>query len=301
MKENLRGSAWMVAAMAVFAVEDALIKRLGATVPIGQLLALVGVGGTCVFAALARANARPLVTRVALSRPVVLRNVGEMVASAAFVAALVLTPLASASAILQAVPLAVTLGAALVLGEAVGWRRWLAIGVGFGGVLLIIQPGLDGFVPASMFAVVTVAGLALRDLASRFVPAWVSGVQLAAWAFACLVPTGVLVMVVFATPPVVLAPSEWLTLGCTLVFGTSGYYAIVAATRTGEVSVVVPLRYTRLVFALLLAVIVFGERPDALTLTGAALIVGAGLYILTREARRARRGRASQASNDPFA
>jgi len=287
--ENLRGSAWMVAAMAAFAVEDALIKQLGSALPIGQVVALIGAGGTLVFASLARAVSRAVITRAAWSRPVLLRNLGEMIATAAFVAALVLAPLSSAAAILQALPLAVTLGATAVLGEAVGWRRWLAIAAGFVGVLLVIQPGLAGFVPASLWAVVTVAALALRDLASRAVPPSVSGFQLSAWAFACLVPTGVALMVGFATPPVALDATTGVKLLATLAFGTSGYYAIVAATRTGEVAVVVPFRYTRLVFALILAVVVFGESPNVVALGGAAMIVGAGLYTLTREAGGRRR------------
>jgi drug/metabolite transporter (DMT)-like permease len=297
--DNLRGSALMVTAMAAFAIEDAFIKRLGEAMSIGQLLALIGCGGTIIFAVLARANARPVITPAALSRPVVSRNLGEMAASAAFVAALVLSPLSSAAAILQATPLAVTLGAALVLGEGVGWRRWLAIATGFAGVVLVIQPGLAGFVPASLLALVAVAGLALRDLASRYVPASVSGLQLSAWAFASLAPTGLAVMAVSGAAPEGLAARESLLLLCTLAFSATGYYAIVAATRTGEVSVVVPFRYTRLVFAMILGMAIFGERPGVLMLIGAGLIVGAGLYTIAREARRSRRRAVQQVPADP--
>jgi len=282
--QNLRGSLLMVAAMVGFALEDMLIKQMAGAMPIGQVIALIGCGGAINFATLARLNGRRIVSPHVLSRPVLLRNLGEMIASASFVAAIVLTTLSSASAILQATPLAVTLGAALFLHEPVGWRRWTAITVGFVGVLLIIRPGLGGFTPASLLAVVAVAAIALRDLSSRAIPADVSGVQLSTWAFASLIPTGLVMMLAMGTPAAVPGAADVARLAGAFVVGGFGYYAIVGATRTGDVAVVVPFRYSRLVFAMVLGGMVFGERPDGLMLTGAVLIVAAGLYTIWREA-----------------
>jgi drug/metabolite transporter (DMT)-like permease len=222
-----------------------------------------------------------------------LRNLSEALGSGAYVTALALTTLSSASAILQATPLAVTLGAALFLGESVGWRRWSAIGVGFAAVLLIIQPGMAGFTPASLFAVAAVFLLGFRDLCSRAVPSQVTSLQLAAWGFLSLVPAGLVIMLLLGTTAVSLTGPDGLRLVAILVVGCLGYYALVAATRTGEVSAVVPFRYTRLVFALLLGYFVFDERPDALMLTGATLIVGTGLYTIWRSALRRRERDAS--------
>ncbi len=285
--DNLRGSLLMVAAMAAFALEDTLIKLMSAGLPMGQVVAMLGCFGALFFGTLTWARGHRVLAPALLSRAVLLRNLGEMIATASFVSAIVLTELASASAILQATPLAVTLGAAIFLGESVGWRRWTAIGVGFAGVLLIIRPGLEGFTPASLFAVLAVAGLALRDLSVRAVPASVTSGQLSTWGFATVIPTGLLMMLAMGAGPEWPTPADMARLGGAVVVGVSGYYAIVAATRTGEVSVVVPFRYTRLIFALILGMVVFGERPDALMLTGAALIVGAGLYTIWREARAA--------------
>ncbi len=283
--ENLRGSALMVAAMAGFALEDMLIKQLAAGLPMGQVLALIGCGGVFTFGVAARLNRRPLFAAALFAPAVLLRTLGEMIAAACFVSALVLTTLSSASAILQATPLAVTLGAALFLRERVGWRRWSAIGIGFMGVLLIIQPGLAGFAPASLLAVVAVAALALRDLATRAVPPEVGTAQLSAWAFASLIPTGLLMMALFGSGAAMPTVADAARLAAAFVVGGLGYYAIVGATRTGEVAVVVPFRYSRLVFAMAIGAAVFGERPDALMLTGAAVIVAAGLYTIWREAR----------------
>jgi len=279
----------MVVAMVCFALEDVLLKQISSVLPVGQVLALTGTGGGLIFLLIAWVGGKPVFSRALLLPAVVLRNLSEAVGSAVFVTALVLTPLSETAAILQATPLAMTLGAALFLGESVGWRRWTAIGIGFAGVLLVIQPGGSGFTPASLFAVATVVLLAARDLCSRAVPAEISSVQLAAWGFLSLVPGGLATMLVTGTESVGLAMPEWVRLGAILVTGCSGYYAIVAATRIGEVSAVVPFRYTRLVFAMFLAYFVFSERPNGLMLAGAALIVGTGLYTIWRSALIARR------------
>ena len=278
----------MVAAMLFFALEDVLLKQLSSTLPIGQVVALAGMGGGLIFSLIAWRTRQPLLSPALLTRPVLLRNATEAIGSAAFITALALATLSEVSAILQATPLAMTLGAALFLGETVGWRRWTAIAVGFAGVLLIIQPGMVSFTPASFLAVLTVALLATRDLCSRAVPAEVSSVQLAAWGFLSLVPAGLVVLLIGGAAPMVMSASQLLRMGCVFIVGSLGYYAIVAATRTGDVSAVVPFRYTRLVFALVLAHFVFDERPDALMLAGAAVVVGTGLYTIWRTALVAR-------------
>ena len=284
--ENLRGSVLMVLAMAGFALEDMFIKRLAEAMPVGQIIALVGSGGAVIFAAICVGQGRRLWSRDLLARPVILRNLGEMAGTLCFVTAIALTPLSQASAIIQAMPLAVTLGAALFLGAPVGWRRWSAILVGFAGVLMVVRPGLAGFAPASLFAVGAVVALAARDLATRAVPPAISSMQLSAYAFATLVPTGA-VLLALSGGPVAVGATALRDLALALSCAVSAYYAIVAAMRVGEVAVVTPFRYTRLVFALVIGVAVFGERPDIWTLTGAAVIVASGLYTILREARAA--------------
>jgi len=285
----------MLAAMAGFALEDVLIKQLAATLPVGQVLAMVGAGGGLIFSFITMRGGRRLVSADLLSRPVLLRNFSEAVGSAAFVTALALTTLSSASAILQATPLAVTLGAALFLGEPVGWRRWTAIALGFVGVLLIIQPGLAAFTPASLLAVLAVVMLAARDLASRTLPREIASVQVAAWGFLSLVPAGLVILLVMDLQPRMPDTGELLRFAATVFISCFGYYSLVAATRIGEVSAVVPFRYTRLIFALVLGYVVFDERPDAMMLTGSALIVGTGLYTIWRSAWRRRQAFATRA------
>lgn len=283
--ENLRGSLLMVAAMAGFAIEDMFVKSLAARLPVGEIIALLGAGGALIYAVVARSRGESLVNRDLLAPSVVLRNLAELVGTIAFVCAIAFTPLAQASAILQATPLAVTLGAALFLGEKVGWRRWSAITVGFLGVLVVIRPGTEGFTALSLFAVVGVMGLAARDVVTRRVPPAITSLQLATYGFAVLVPAGLVLAAVMGTPLVLPTPLEAAKMSGALVAGTAGYYALIAAMRLGEVAVITPFRYTRLVFALVIGWLVFAEAVDATTLVGGAVIVASGLYTLLREAR----------------
>ena len=132
---NLHGGVIMVFAMLGFAIEDAVIKLLSGALPVGQIIGIIGLGGGIVFAGICRSQGQQLWTRAFLAPAIVLRNLSELIGAVGFVTALSLIPLSTASAILQAGPLLVTLGAALFLGEPVGWRRWGAILVGFAGGL----------------------------------------------------------------------------------------------------------------------------------------------------------------------
>ncbi|MGC3936760.1 DMT family transporter [Roseobacter sp. EG26] len=281
--ENLRGAALMVFAMLGFAVEDMLIKFMAVALPVGQIIGMLGVGSAILAAGILIMQGQPLFTRSMMTRAILLRAIGELIGTIGFVTAIALTPLSSASAILQATPLFVTLGAALFLQEAVGWRRWSAILVGFLGVLLIIRPGTEGFSWLSLFALQGVIGLGIRDLATRRVPKETSTMQLSFLAFLVLIPAAALLIWFNGTTVVPLSPSNWVYYTIALLIGMIAYYGIVAAMRIGEVSFVTPFRYSRIIFALIVGVFVFDENPDTMTFLGASVIVASGLYTLWRE------------------
>jgi drug/metabolite transporter (DMT)-like permease len=280
--ENLRAIALMVLSMAGFAIEDMLIKYIALEMPTGQFLMLIGAGGALIFTLMAWRQGQAVLSADFLQPTIIIRNLGEVLGTLGFVTALVLTPLSSASAILQATPLAVTLGAALFLREAVGWRRWSAILIGFCGVVAVIRPGLEGFQPASLFAVLGVIGLATRDVATRATPATISSLVLSAHGFGMLVPAGAFLLWISGGA---VAPSAqgYGLLFAALIIGVSAYYALTLSMRLGDVAVVTPFRYVRLVFALFIGVTVFHEQPDAWTLGGAAIIILSGLYTFFRE------------------
>lgn len=285
--DNLRGIALMVIAMAFFALGDMTIKWAAEALPLGQVLLILGTGGGLVFAAMTRLQRHRVMTRDFLHRGVILRNAAEIGGTFCIFTALAKTDLSLTAAILQATPLAVTLGAATLLGEHVGWRRWSATGVGFLGVLIIMRPGLSGFDPNSLWALAAMVGLALRDLATRLVPRDMPTMRISTYGMSMLAPTGA-VLILSGQPMVAMTPANWGLMALMITVGVLGYHAITAAMRVGEVSAVSPFRYSRMVFALALAVFVFGEHPDAWTLIGTAITIGAGIYSFLRERQVAR-------------
>lgn len=287
--DNFRGTVLLVAAMALFACEDVMVKMTSGAWPVGQILAVLGGVGGLVFALIATAQGHRVISRDFLNPAVVLRNLGEIIGTIGFVTALALTPMSSAAAIIQSMPLFVTMGAALFLNETVGWRRWTAIGVGFIGVLLIIRPGLDGFTPASLFALQGAVGLAMRDVATRRIPAHIPTMKISAYGFGSLLPPGLIMLWLQGQTWQPATPDITLLISGALFFGLLGYYALTAATRIGEVSFVVPFRYTRLLFSIGLGWLFFGEVMDSMTTLGATIIILSGLYSLLRERQLARR------------
>lgn len=281
--DNFRGAALMVLSMLGFAIEDMFIKLLADALSVGQILVMLGCGGAVVFGCVVVAQGRSPLSRDMLNLPIALRALGEIIGTMCFVSAIVLTPISSASAILQATPLVVTLGAALFLGESVGWRRWSAIAAGLMGVLLIIRPGMDSFQMLSLLAVGAVFALAMRDLATRRTPAVFSSMQLSFLGFLVIIPAGLILMLAEGAGFTMPRGIEWVYFLGGMSIGILAYYAIVAAMRVGEVSFVTPFRYARLLFALVIGVSVFGEQPDALTLIGATVIVFSGIYTVWRE------------------
>lgn len=285
-RTNLIAALMMTVSMAGFAAEDAVIKFLSGHLPAGQVMAIIGLAGCIVFAVMVRRAGARVIDARALRGLVLLRNLSEMVGAGAIVLAISLAPLSVVTAILQAMPLAVTLGAALVLREPVGWRRWTAIAVGFAGVLIVLRPWGATFEPAATLAVVTVAALSTRDLATRRIPPGIQSVQLSAWGFIAVIPAGLILMLMAGHAPAAPSATDWAWLAFGTACGIGGYSSLVFATRSGDVAATTPLRYTRLIFAMAIGMAFFGERPDALTLLGSALIVGAGLYTLWREVLR---------------
>ena len=287
--ENSRAAALMTGSMAFFAVEDLFLKRAAEALPPGQVLALTGAAGALVFWALAARRGERVLSTQALRGVPLLRTLAEAGAAMFYIVALALAPLSMTSALLQASPLVVVAGAALFLGEKVGWRRWASILAGFAGVLVILSPWDADFDPTGILTVLCVLVLAVRDLATRVMPREIGTFQVSAWAYLGLVPSGILLMAIMGQGFVWPTPMQWAGLGGALVAGLFGYYAVVAAMRLGEVSVVAPFRYARLLFSVALAMIFFGERPGLSTYIGAAIVVASGLYAFARERIRQRR------------
>lgn len=282
---NLRGSLFMVLAMAAFALEDMLYKSVTLALPMGQGLVLFGVLGMALFTLLCVLRGQPPLVAQMWRPGLLLRSGFEVLGRLFFALALAFGDLSTTAAILQALPLAVTLGAVLFLREAVGWRRWLAIWVGFFGVLLVIRPTTQGVAPEAIFALLGMVGFAGRDLATRAAPPSIGNLQLGVLGFGMVILAGLVLMLAFGEAPSLPSGQVWGLLIGAALFGVLAYHAVTVAMRVGQVAVVAPFRYSRLVFAMGLGALVFGERPDLQTWLGAALIVGSGLFTLLASAR----------------
>ncbi|MEM1235063.1 MAG: DMT family transporter [Pseudomonadota bacterium] len=283
-RANQRGAALMVGSMTAFTVNDAFMKLLGSEWPVFQSLFIRGLFVVGMMAALSYAMGH---IRRGIPRRdwqlVLLRSGCEALAAALFITAIFNMPLAEATAILQTLPLTVTLAGALFLGEKVGWRRWMAIAVGFIGVLLIVQPGTEGFTVYALYAVGAVIIITFRDMAARemsdampsFLAALVGAVGVTAMGAAGSIT------------------EVWAPLTLTTAIGLAGavctvgvaYVFSVAAMRSGDIGFVAPYRYTALLVALIIGYVLFKEVPSPLTLLGAGLITATGLYTLFRENR----------------
>lgn len=278
---NLRGAAFMVAVTASFTTGDALIRLATSEMPVFQVLFLRGLISVALLGALAwRAGAFQLVIAPRDHRLIGWRAAADVCAMIPFFIALAHMPFANVTALLQALPLTMTLAGALFLGEPVGWRRILAIGLGLVGVLMIVQPGGEGFSAYSFLVLISVCFVTFRDLSTRRIQAQIPAAFLAlVMAGFALVVSGLLSL---------FTPWAPITLrGALLILGagvciSAGYMYAALAMRHGEIGFVTPFRYIALVWAVLIGFFVFGEWPNALTLAGAALVVGTGLYSLYR-------------------
>ena len=280
--DNLRGILFMILAMAGFAFEDLFIKILSAYFPISEVIIILGFTGSIVFLIIAIFQNAPIIHKDLLDKYVIMRTICELLGAVFFVTAIALTPLSSASAILQITPLLVTIGAVIFFREKVGWRRWSAVFVGFMGVLLILRPGFGGFMPASIFALLGSVFLAARDLSTRAMKVDLPSVTIALYAFIAFGISGILI-IPFNSPMVIPSLNQIMYFIGASTFGVFAYYSLVISSRIGEMSVISPFRYSRIVFAMLLAIIILGERPDSFTLIGAAIIVLSGMYTFVRE------------------
>ena len=272
----------MILAMAGFAFEDLFIKTLSAHLPVSEIILILGSTGSIIFLIIALLQRAPIIHKDLLNRHVITRTVFELFGALFFVIAIALTPLSSASAILQITPLLVTIGAAVFFRENVGWRRWTAVLIGFIGVLLILRPGFGSFMPASIFALLGAMFLAGRDLATRAMEVKLPSVTIALYAFLAFGISGIFIMP-FNSAMIALTSTDIMYFIGASVFGVIAYYSLVIASRIGEMSVISPFRYSRIVFAMLLSILVLKENPDSLTLIGATIIVASGLYTFLRE------------------
>jgi drug/metabolite transporter (DMT)-like permease len=282
LNNNMKGAALMTGCVSAYVINDAFMKLLFSEIALFQaifLRSIITVPPVLVMV---------WITKVAISnfskqdkRLILVRVGAEIFTTIAFLTALKHMPLANVTAILQALPLAITMAAALFLSEPVGWRRWTAILVGFVGVLIVVRPGLEGFNIYSLSALMAVIFITVREISTRKLTSEVPTIT--------VVLSTAVGSALFAG--IMMIGSEWDTvsaLSWLLILGAAVAVSIatllsVMAMRIGEIGFVSPFRYTSMLGAIGLGILLFGDWPDQPTLVGTLIIVSTGIYTFYRE------------------
>ena len=272
----------MIAAMGCLTLTDMLIKITSQTLPIGQVMMIYGIGALAVFWALLRIKGESIQLSLLTNPAVVWRNVGDLIAMNSMFLALVYVPLSTIGAVIQAVPILVTAAAALFLRETVGLRRISAIFIGFLGTLLIIQPSADSFNITTTLVLIAAVGMALRDIATKLVRENYSSLLLSFYSCFLFIFSGCVLLVIKGVPSLPDFGS-FVALAAMIVAGCMGFFFMTEAVRLGDMSVVSPFRYTRLLFSMLAGILILGEQVNTIMLIGSALTILSGLYIWYRE------------------
>lgn len=291
MTPNQTGALLMCGSMAAFTFNDVLVKLVGSDLPLAQILTIRGLAASFLIFLLARhfGSLRLNLPRRAWGM-LLLRSLCEVGATFLFLTALLRMPIANITAVLQALPLAVPLAAALLLQEPLGWRRLAAIGIGFGGMLLIVRPGPEGFGDGALYALGAVVCVTARDLVTRRMPPEVPSMTVTLTASLSVLLFGLVSSATVQWQPV--SATQLLALLAAALFIFGGYLFSVMTMRVGEIAAIAPFRYSGLIWALVLGWLVFDEWPDGLTLAGGAIVAAAGLFTLYRDRQLARRARA---------
>ena len=290
LADNSRGIIMMVLSNLAFIINDTWIKLASEGLPTGQILFIRGAFAFVVILGVVLATGAYRNWRSVCNGLVAWRTVGEIGATLLYLYALFNMPIANVTAIGQIVPLMTTAAAAIFLAEPVGWRRWLAVAIGFFGVMLIMRPSLSGFDVFSLAALASMAFITLRDLVTReFNPGTSTLLVIAVTALAVTLAGGSLSVAETWTWPDL---RQWSLLAAAAVLLLCGYGTSILAMRLGAMAVVAPFRYAGIIFAVIIGYLVWGDVPDALTLTGTVIVVATGVYTFRREMRLAQQAAA---------
>ena len=272
----------MIIGMGCLTLADLLIKIASQTLPLGQVMIVFGVGSVTVFWGLMSFNGESVRLSPFTNPAVVLRNLGDLLAINGMCLALVFVPISTIGAVIQTVPLMVTAAAALFLGERVGTRRWLAIAIGFLGTLFIVQPGAATFDITTTFVLIAAAGMALRDITTKLICENFSTLLLSFYTSVLFIISGSVLLIISggaSVPDIGMI----VILAVMVASGSLGFLFTTGAVRLGDVSVVIPFRYTRLLFSVAAGILILGEQVNAIMLFGSGLTILSGLYIWRRE------------------
>ena len=281
-KNNAKGIVLMLFSMAAFALGDTFVKMSGSFLSPAQIMFFLISGGLILFALIAVAKGENLKEPRAFAPVLLLRYCTEMIGLLGMIMALTNVPLSIVGAVTQASPILVAVGAAIFLRETVSWRRWSSIAIGFCGVVLVIQPWGESLDYAVLWAVLALVGFSVRDLVTRLTPPDIASASLATFTMVAALPFTA-TWVLFTGEKFFPAEINWVIVGCMVILGSVGYLLLITSLRLGELSAIMPFRYSRIVFLLIFGVLFFGESPSLSMLVGSALVIVSGIYLMWRE------------------
>ena len=267
--------------MASFALGDTFVKTSGSFLSPAQIMFFLISGGLILFALIALKGENLKEPR-AFAPVLLLRYCTEMIGLLGMIMALTSVPLSIVGAVTQASPILVAVGAVIFLRETVSWRRWSSIAIGFCGVVLVIQPWGESLDYAVLWAVVALVGFSVRDLVTRLTPPDIASASLATFTMVAALPFTA-TWVLFTGEKFFPAEINWVIVGCMVILGSVGYLLLITSLRLGELSAIMPFRYSRIVFLLIFGVLFFGESPSLSMLLGSALVIVSGIYLMWRE------------------
>ena len=285
MSNSLKGILCLITAGAILAFTDGLSKFLTDGYPPGQILFFRSVFVFIPIAIMVWRKGGFRTVLIVDRRGQLMRGLFAVITSFLFMIAIKHMPLADITAIMFATPIIMTALAPYFLGEEVGWRRWTAVIIGFSGILLMIRPSGEALIWPALLALAATFFNSFRDLATRHLSRTedANGIMICTTACVMLGGFGSLFFA-WRAPDL-----EGLALfALTGVLQGIGQYFLVVAFLFGEAVVVAPFRYFALIWATLYGYLMFGDIPGLDTLSGAAIVVGSGLFIFYREARKSR-------------
>lgn len=287
---NLRGIVAMMFSSFMFVIGDLLMKLSSDGLPTGEIIFLRGVFMSVPVAAVLVLSGRAGEARVLTSGRVWLRTFADVVGTGAYLPALFQMPLGNSIVLRQIGPIVMVALGAFLLRESVGWRRWLAVIVGFIGVVIVARPGVEGFNVYSLLILLAVAATCARDVVTRMLPAGVSGLLLIAASGFAGMPAGALIgwFEQWSWP----SQETFALIAASTTALIGGHYTVIYAIRTADFSAVSPFRYTVIPYAILCGYLVWGDIPDTLMVLGTAVIFAAGLYLVHIERSATRLARA---------
>ena len=285
MSDSLKGILCLITAGAILAFTDGLSKFLTGGYPPGQILFFRSIFVFIPITVMVWRKGGFRTVRIVDRHGQLLRGLFAVVTSFLFMVAIKHMPLADITAIMFATPIIMTALAPYFLGEQVGWRRWTAVIVGFGGILLMIRPSGDALLWPALLALAATFFNSFRDIATRHLSRTEDANGIMICTTGCVMLGGLCSLFFGWRTPDLQGLALFALTGA---LQGMGQYFLVAAFLFGQAVVVAPFRYFALIWATLYGYLLFGDIPGLNTLTGAGIVVASGLFIFYREARRRR-------------